>query len=206
MARRDPLANSPELIRRIYSYVAYRVGEGPDAEDVTSEVFERALRYRKSYDPSRGEPLAWLIGIARRCIDDTMTRPRPEPGDQPDVSSPEDLEGDALQRLTVAAAVEGLDERSQDLVALRYGADLSARQIGEILGLKTNAVEVALHGRSRACDQSSRVRGLRRDLHPRFLLGPSSRRRPPAGHDHWMRLITPFGYLQVFQSWPKVLV
>jgi len=144
VARRDPLADTPELIRRIYSYVAYRVGDGPDAEDVTSEVFERALRYRKSYDPSRGEPLAWLIGIARRCIDDVM-KPPVEPGRPPDVTSPEDLEADALQRLTVAAAVDGLDERSRDLVALRYGADLSARQIGEILGLKTNAVEVALH-------------------------------------------------------------
>jgi RNA polymerase sigma factor (sigma-70 family) len=61
------------------------------------------------------------------------------------VSSPEDLEADALQRLSVAAAVDELDERSKDLVALRYGADLSARQIGEILGMKTNAVEVALH-------------------------------------------------------------
>jgi DNA-directed RNA polymerase specialized sigma24 family protein len=30
-------------------------------------------------------------------------------------------------------------------LALRYGADLSAREIGRILGLKTNAVEVALH-------------------------------------------------------------
>jgi RNA polymerase sigma factor (sigma-70 family) len=145
VARRDPLANAPELIRRIYAYVAYRVGDGPDAEDVTSEVFERALRYRKSYDSSRGEPLAWLIGIARRCIDDALARPRAEAGDQPDVTSPEDLEGEALQRLTVAAAVEGLDERARDLIALRYGADLSARQIGEILGLKTNAVEVALH-------------------------------------------------------------
>jgi RNA polymerase sigma factor (sigma-70 family) len=144
VARRDPLADTPELIRRIYSYVAYRVGDGPDAEDVTSEVFERALRYRKSYDAARGEPLAWLIGIARRCIDDAM-KPRVEPGRPPDVTSPEDLEADALQRLTLAAAVEGLDERSRDLVALRYGADLSARQIGEILGLKTNAVEVALH-------------------------------------------------------------
>jgi RNA polymerase sigma-70 factor, ECF subfamily len=145
VARRDPLANAPELIRRIYAYVAYRVGDGPDAEDVTSEVFERALRYRKSYDSSRGEPLAWLIGIARRCVDDAMARPRAAAGEQPDVTSAEDLEGEALQRLTVAAAVEGLDERSRDLVALRYGADLSARQIGEILGLKTNAVEVALH-------------------------------------------------------------
>ncbi len=145
MARRDPLANAPELIRRIYSYVAFRVGDGPDAEDVTSEVFERALRYRKSYDPSRGEPLAWLIGIARRCIDDALMRPRAESREQPDMTSSEDLEADALQRLTVAAAVDGLDERSRDLVALRYGADLSARQIGAILGLKTNAVEVALH-------------------------------------------------------------
>ena len=145
MARRDPLANTPDLIRRIYSYVAYRVGDGPDAEDVTSEVFERALRYRRSYDPARGEPLAWLIGIARRCIDEAMTKPRAQTGEQPDVTSPEDLEAEALQRLTVAAAVEGLDERSRDLIALRYGADLSARQIGEILGLKTNAVEVALH-------------------------------------------------------------
>ena len=92
MARRDPLANTPELIRRIYSYVAYRVGDGPDAEDVTSEVFERALRYRKSYDPSRGEPLAWLIGIARRCLDDARAKPRAESREQPDVSSPEDLE------------------------------------------------------------------------------------------------------------------
>jgi RNA polymerase sigma factor (sigma-70 family) len=145
VARRDPLADTPELIRRIYSYVAYRVGDGPDAEDVTSEVFERALRYRKSYDAARGEPLAWLIGIARRCIDDAMMKPRAELGGPLDMTSPEDLEADALQRLTLAAAVEGLDERSRDLVALRYGADLSARQIGEILGLKTNAVEVALH-------------------------------------------------------------
>jgi RNA polymerase sigma-70 factor, ECF subfamily len=145
VARRDPLANAPELIRRIYSYVAYRVGDGPDAEDVTSEVFERAIRYRKSYDPSRGEPLGWLIGIARRCIDDAVKAPRAEAGQQPDLTSAEDLEAEALQRLTVAAAVGGLDERARDLIALRFGADLSARQIGEILGLKTNAVEVALH-------------------------------------------------------------
>ena len=115
MRQRDPLANPRPLIRRVYSYVAYRIGDGPDAEDVTSEVFERALRYRASYDESRGQPVPWLLG------------------------------GDAVRRLTVATAVSRLDERARDLLALRYGADLSARQIGEILGLKTNAVEVALH-------------------------------------------------------------
>ena len=144
MARRDPLENAPDLIRRVYAYVAYRIGDGPDAEDVTSDVFERALRYRKSYDPAQGEPLAWLLGIARRSISDVRLGRRIEP-DRGREASPEDVEGEALERLTVAAAVEGLDERSRELVALRYGADLSARQIGEILGLKTNAVEVALH-------------------------------------------------------------
>jgi len=43
------------------------------------------------------------------------------------------------------SAVARLDERSRELVALRYGADLTARQIGGLLGLRTNTVEVALH-------------------------------------------------------------
>jgi RNA polymerase sigma factor (sigma-70 family) len=173
VARRDPLANTPELIRRIYSYVAFRLGDGPDAEDVTSEVFERALRYRKSYDPSLGEPLAWLIGIARRCIRDAMMKPRAEPGGPPDLASPEDLEADALRRLTVSVAVDGLDERSRDLVALRYGADLSARQIGEILGLKTNAVEVALHR------TLARLRMELEEMRPKGT-GPASMPPPPS--------------------------
>src|SRR5438132_813510 len=49
LMRRDPLANPDALIRRVYSYVAYVLGDGPDAEDVTSETFVRAIRYRSSY-------------------------------------------------------------------------------------------------------------------------------------------------------------
>lgn len=146
MIRRDPLSNPAPLVRRVYSYVAYRIGDGPDAEDVTSEVFERALRYRPSYDESRGRPLPWLLGIARRCIDDALLR-RPPVTDLEtwEQASNEDIEGDAVRRLTLSAAMTGLDDRARDLLALRYGADLTARQIGEILGVKTNAVEVALH-------------------------------------------------------------
>jgi RNA polymerase sigma factor (sigma-70 family) len=146
MPQRDPLANPAPLIRRVYSYVAYRIGDGPDAEDVTSEVFERALRYRESYDHSRGRPVTWLLGIARRCVDDWLSHRRPIGSEAvSDEASAEDLEGETIRRVTVAAAIDGLDERARDLVALRYGADLSARAIGEIVGMKTNAVEVALH-------------------------------------------------------------
>ena len=140
--RRDPLANPKPLIRRVYAYAAYVVGDGPDAEDITSETFVRATRYRASYDPSKGSPATWLVGIARRCIAD---RPRvPEPTDLVDQAAADDneLQADAL---TVRAAVARLPERDRELVALRYGADLTARQIAEELGLQTNAVEVALH-------------------------------------------------------------
>ena len=152
MLRVDPLANPEPLIRRVYSYVAYRVGDGPDAEDITSETFERALRYKKSYDPKKGEPVAWLIGIARRCIERRpltveLSAEHLEAADQ------RDLEEDAVRRIALSSAVARLEERDRDLIALRYGADLTARQIAELQGAKTNAVEVALHralGRLRA--------------------------------------------------------
>ena len=144
MFRVDPLANTEPLIRRVYAYVAYRIGPGPDAEDITSETFERALRYKKSYDSRKGEPAAWLIGIARRCIE----------GRPPslDLSSEEyetadllDVEDDAVRRIVLSGAVAQLEERDRELIALRYGADLTARQIAELHGAKTNAIEVALH-------------------------------------------------------------
>lgn len=141
---RDPLANPGPLIRRVYAYVAYRLGDGAEAEDVTSETFERALRYRDSFDPKRGEPVSWLIGIARRCIESSRMRPESleHTGDPAD---PLDVEAETVERLTLAQAVDRLDARDRELVALRYGSDLSARQIGELLELRTNAVEVALH-------------------------------------------------------------
>ena len=152
MLGRDPLANPEPLIRRVYSYVAYRVGDGPDAEDLTSETFERALRYRKSYDPKKGEPVAWLLGIAKRCVDGRG--PRVElASESPEEATAMDLEEETVRRLTVARVVETLDERDRELIALRYGADLTARQIAELLGARTNAIEVALHramGRLRA--------------------------------------------------------
>ena len=144
MFKVDPLANPEPLIKRVYAYVAYRVGDGPDAEDLTSETFERALRYKKSYDSAKGEPIAWLIGIARRCIEG-----RPPTleltGEQMETPDHGHLEDDAIRRLALSGAVSRLEARDRDLIALRYGADLTARQIAEVQGAKTNAIEVALH-------------------------------------------------------------
>jgi RNA polymerase sigma factor (sigma-70 family) len=70
--------------------------------------------------------------------------------DRPDDS---EFEERTAARVDLSRALAALEARDRELLSLRYGADLTARQIGELLGLKTNAVEVALHralGRLRA--------------------------------------------------------
>ena len=148
LSHRDPLHDPEPLIGRVYSYVAYRIGHGAEAEDVTGETFARALRYRDSYDASKGTPISWLIGIARRCVDEALAQPRTA-SDPPDGPGARDMENDAVDRLALRAAVSELGERDRELIALRYGADLSAREISERVGMSTNAVAVALH-RARA--------------------------------------------------------
>jgi RNA polymerase sigma-70 factor, ECF subfamily len=148
--RRDPLANPEPLIRRVYAYAAYRIGPGPDAEDVTSEVFERALRYEHSYDESKGEYVGWLLGIARRCVDDALSRPTVVPLDrlpQPDLA-PDDVETEAVDRVAAREALDELGERDRELVSLSY-AGLNGGQIAELLSADRNATDVALH-RARA--------------------------------------------------------
>lgn len=163
---RDPLSNPQPLIRQLYAYVAYVIGDGPDAEDVTSEAFERALRYRSSYDPAKGTPIAWLIGISRRCMAPYLAARRElaVPKAIDDAASPDaELSERTVTKLAVRQAVAGLPERDRELVALRFGADLTCRQIGELLGLRTNAVEVAVHRalarlESLLADEERRVR------------------------------------------------
>ena len=142
----SPLRRPEPLIRAVYAYVAYRIGPGPDADDLTSDVFERALRYQESFDPDKGTPTAWLIGIARRCVDGHLGRPTSIPlEDAPEVAADDDLEEATVRKLSIQEAVSRLGDRDRDLIALRYGADLTARDISELLSLSLNAVEVALH-------------------------------------------------------------
>jgi RNA polymerase sigma-70 factor, ECF subfamily len=145
LRRSDPFADLEPLIRRVYAYVAYRIGQGQDAEDVTSETFARAFRYRKSYDRSKGEPIAWLLGIARHCVDQARQGTPEVLGETPETVDDGGLEQRAITRLTLADALSTLGARDRELIALRYGGDLTAAQIGERLGMSTNAAEVALH-------------------------------------------------------------
>ena len=150
--RPDPLSDPAPLIRRVYAYVAYRIGGGAAADDVTGEVFARAVRSQNSDDPSKGEPAAWLLGIARRVLADRgveATVALREDWDAP-VEEPADR---VIDRVVLHQAIATLSDGDRELIALRYGADLTAAQIAEVLGSRTHAVEVSLSraiGRLRA--------------------------------------------------------
>lgn len=141
---RDPLANPEPLLRRVYAYVAYRVADRSDADDITSETFERALRYRDSFDPRRGEPVAWLLGIARNCIYDAALRARPVPAEMEESAGGDEVGDRVAVRIDLARALASLSDRDRELLALRYGADLRSAEIARLLEQRTNAVEVAL--------------------------------------------------------------
>lgn len=148
LRRSDPLANPEPLIRRVYSYTAYRLGDGPDAEDATGETFARAVRYQKSFDARSGSAQAWLLGIARRVVDDHLSQTQHSaPGFEDGVASlrVEDVADAAVERLFLRAALARLSPADRELLAMRYGADLAVKDIAAIMGVRTNSVDVALH-------------------------------------------------------------
>jgi RNA polymerase sigma factor (sigma-70 family) len=142
---RGPLADPEPLIRRVYAYVAYRIGDGVEAEDVTSATFERAVRYKHSYDASRGEPIGWLIGIAQRVIAARGASVEILMPDVPARAQAQSVAEDAMLHSAVQSAMGVLKKRDRELIALRYGADMQVKEIARLLKLRPNTVEVALH-------------------------------------------------------------
>jgi RNA polymerase sigma factor (sigma-70 family) len=84
-----------------------------------------------------------LVGIARNVIADTVRQETTGWLDAEEVDF--GLEDRSVERVDLTRGLGTLEPRDRELLALRYAADLTARQIGEILAMKTNAVEVALH-------------------------------------------------------------
>jgi DNA-directed RNA polymerase specialized sigma24 family protein len=75
VSRRDPFTNAEALIRDLYAYVAYRVSDPSQAEEITSAGFERAVCYRRRR-PGQGKP----DGLARRDRPDPNLRAGEECG------------------------------------------------------------------------------------------------------------------------------
>jgi RNA polymerase sigma factor (sigma-70 family) len=139
-----------ETASDVFAYVLTLLRDRAAAEDVTAAAFERAYRRRGSFDARRGTPRAWLFGIARNAaLDELRRRGRTaalhaEPQD-PAAAVPAEDEDAAARRATVRAALEQLEPRERELIALRFHAGLSTAEIGRVLGISESNAGTRLH-------------------------------------------------------------
>lgn len=139
-----------EHVWRVYGFIAYRVGSREDAEDLTSQTFERALRAWHRYDERQAAPSTWLIAIARNLVIDHY-RAAPARGtnaplqdvSESDLPASIDPEHDLGLAPELAVTLAQLGAREREILALRFGADLTGQQIAEMTGMTlANAQQV----------------------------------------------------------------
>ncbi|MGH7776560.1 MAG: RNA polymerase sigma factor [Candidatus Dormibacterales bacterium] len=137
---------------RAYRFAAMVTRNGQDADDIAQEALLRAIRKLSRFDPSKGTFESWLwrivLNVARDAGRASMRRAsllerlRREPG----AERAEAAEAVVLARLTdtrLLEAVRGLRKKPRTLIALRFGARLSYKEIGAQLGISEGAAAQA---------------------------------------------------------------
>ena len=133
----------------VYRYLYSRVGNQADAEDLTAQTFltvlEKLPRYRED-----GNFKAWLFTIARNKVMDHFRRKRPEvitreinmAVEQNDLLA-NVIQNEQIQQLSTL--IHTLDDDEQELLRLRYMADLSFSEMAALLGKRPDAVKKSLY-------------------------------------------------------------
>ena len=141
-----------EHIWDVYGFLAYRLGSSrSEAEDLTQVTFEHALRAWSRYDHARAAPRTWLLSIARNLLIDHYRAK----GARPTLVAEDEAgeaefgvaggpENDLGISPTLAAALSTLPKRDREVVALRFGGDLTGPEIAETLGLSLANVQQIL--------------------------------------------------------------
>ena len=129
---------------RVYAFIARRVRDRDLAEDLTSEVFHKALAFLPRYE-WRGAPFgAWLLRIAANVITDRgkqADRERPL-SDPEDLASPEERQfEDADQRARLFQLVSQLPADQRRVIRMRFAEERTIREIAAELGRTEGAIK-----------------------------------------------------------------
>ncbi len=134
----------------LFAYAMYRTHDRALAEDIVGDTFERVLRGRTRFDRRRGSERTWIYAIARNCLTDHARRNGAERRALERLEAQlDDDASDDLARLDerdlVRRALASLNADERDIVALRYGAGLTAPEIAGLLGEPRTTVEGRLY-------------------------------------------------------------
>ena len=172
-ARADPEAFGALYDRyaeQTYRFIYRRLGDFTAAEDVTAEVFFKALKAIDTYRPSTAPFSAWLYRIAANAVIDHVRARRVTMSldvtmDTADRATPVDEQ--AMNRVEAAKvweAIDGLPEAQRTAVTLRFGRDLPITDIAAHLGRTEGAVKLLLHrGLAAVRTQLANTAGSRED-------------------------------------------
>ena len=142
-----------EYLPKVFRYVRYRVNSIQLAEDLTSAVFEKALVNFSKYSSDKSSFSTWIFSIARNTVIDyyrvSGRRKATSLEEATDISSgdlaPADelLKREELERLQVCLAE--LSQEEQEIIRLKFGAELNNRQIAKMLRLSETNVGTKLY-------------------------------------------------------------
>jgi RNA polymerase sigma factor (sigma-70 family) len=142
-----------QYLPKVFKYVSYRIPDTSQAEDLTSAVFEKALTKFKSYSSEKAAFSTWIFTIARNTLIDYFRKkstervvPMDESFDSPDDDkSPEQTAIDEEECRKLRACVAKLSPGEQEIISLKFGADMTNRQIAGMLSLSDSNVGVTLY-------------------------------------------------------------
>lgn len=147
----DPAALSEiydQYAPKMYAYIYRRIGDAAWAEDLTSELFVRVLRAIQNERLWRDSFQAWLYRIAHNLVIDHYRRqgraaiqPIHEQLAATDSSNPLLQTEDASEREKLERALRRLTPDQQQVLALRFGENLQAGEVAQIMRKSTGAIE-----------------------------------------------------------------
>jgi len=139
-----------EQLPRVYNFFRYRLANDAVAEDLTSRTFEKAWLARSRYRRDLAGFATWLLSIARNVAVDHFRAQRPhlplEAAEEVAANrTPHDEVARDSDLARLGALMQGLPQREQELLALKYGAEATNRTIAELTGLSESNVGTILH-------------------------------------------------------------
>lgn len=135
---------------KIYRYLVLRIGDRTEAEDLTQQVFIKVVQRIGSFN-WRGAPFsAWLFRIAHnQMVDYVRQRSKRQPLTLDEsVVGQDDPQRTLEVRLDlerVLKAAKKLTRAQQEVISLRFSADLSTREVAKIMNKSEGAIKALQH-------------------------------------------------------------